>query len=124
MVTTPEAKAQDAQDAFTQKVMLYGSSVFLPDSTLLTDAAGLPLKAFQDHNVRAILGGLTEEGDSGQKPAMVLYFPAAAVGIVQENMSVHIGPDQARRSYRIASPLNPEQLADVVVYLAAVVYPA
>jgi len=120
---TPEAKARHAQDAFTQKVMLYGSSVFQENGTLLTDAVGLPLKAFQDHNVKGILGGLTPEQDTPEKPTLALYFGAAAVGIVQPNTNVLIGPAAARRSYRIGSPLHPQQVADVVVYLAAVAYP-
>lgn len=123
LVSTPEDKAQKAQDAFTRKAALYGSSVFLPGGTALTDAGGDPLKAFQDHNVKAILGGLTGEDSATEKPAVALYFPAAGVEVVQENMSVLLGPAENRRSYRIASPLHPQQVADVVIYLACVAYP-
>jgi len=122
-MTSPEARAQHAQDTFTQKIMLYGSSVFGVDGALLTDLAGLPLKAIQDQDVKAIIGGLTSEDASSAKPPLALYFPAAAVGLVQENMRVSLGPVGARRDYRIGSPLHPQQVADVLVYLAVIAYP-
>lgn len=121
--SAPEAKAQHAQDMFTQKVTLYGSTVFQENGTPLLDAAGLPLKAFQDQDVKAIIGGLTGEDAASAKPPLALFFGAAAVGIVQENMRVSLGPPGARRDYRLGSPLHPQQVADVLVYLAAVAYP-
>ncbi len=122
-MTPPEAKAERAQDTFTQKVMLYGSSVYGVDGALLVDVAGLPLKAFQDQDVKAIIGGLTGEDGAGAKPPLALFFGAAAVGVVQENMRVSLGPAGARRDYRIGSPLHPQQVADVLVYLAVIAYP-